>query len=139
MTTRRLAHRSPSGYESVGMAKGILIVDDNAVVRSSLRRLFEVCPEFEVFGEAENGQDAIDKAERLKPDLIILDLAMPVMNGLHAAQLLRAILPKVRLILFTAHSTDELERVARLAGIHAVVSKSQAAYTLITQAQALLV
>ena len=120
------------------MAKGVLIVDDNAVVRSSLRRLFGVYPEFEVFGEAENGQDAIEKAEALKPDLIILDLAMPVMNGLHAAPLLRAMLPKVRLILFTAHYTDGLELVARGAGIHAVVSKSQAASTLITQAQALV-
>jgi DNA-binding NarL/FixJ family response regulator len=69
--------------------KGVLIVDDNTVVRSSLRRLFESYPEFEVSGEAENGQDAIDKAARLKPDLIILDLAMPVMNGLDAAPELR--------------------------------------------------
>src|SRR5260370_41634465 len=83
--------------------KGVLIVDDNAVVRSSLRCLFESYPEFEVSGEAENGQDAIDKAERLKPDLIILDLAMPVMNGLEAAPELRKMLPDARLILFTAH------------------------------------
>ena len=88
--------------------KGVLIVDDNAVVRSSLGRLFKAYPEFEVSGEAENGQDAIDKAERLKPDLIILDLAMPVMNGLNVAPILRKMLPDVRLILFTAHDGPQL-------------------------------
>ncbi len=118
--------------------KGVLIVDDNTFVRSSLRRLFEFCPEFEVSGEAENGQDAIDKAERLKPDLIILDLAMPVMNGLEAAPELRKMLPDARLILFTVHYGPHVQHLAQAAGIHAVVSKSEAASTLIEQAQALL-
>jgi len=118
--------------------KGVLIVDDNTLVRSSPRRLFESCPEFEVSGEAENGQDAIDKAERLKPDLIILDLAMPVMNGLEAAPELRKMLPDARLILFTVHYGPQVQHLAQAAGIHAVVSKSEAASTLIKQAQALL-
>jgi len=118
--------------------KGVLIVDDNTFVRSSLRFLFESYPEFEVSGEAENGQDAIDKAERLKPDLIILDLAMPVMNGLEAAPELRKMLPDARLILFTVHDGPQVQHLAQAAGIHAVVSKSQAASTLIKQAQALL-
>ena len=118
--------------------KGVLIVDDNAFVRSSLRRLFEASPEFEVSGEAENGQDAIDKAKRLKPDLIVLDLAMPVMNGLQATPVLKKMLPEVRLILFTAHNGHPVEVLAREAGIHAVVPKNQAASRLITQAQALL-
>src|SRR5712691_8018817 len=103
--------------------KGVLIVDDNAVVRSSLRRLFESHSEFEVSGEAENGQDAIDKAERLKPDLIILDLAMPVMNGLEAAPVLRKMLPDAALILFTAHDGPQVQQLAQAGGIHAVVPK----------------
>lgn len=107
-------------------------------MRSSLRRLFEACPEFEVSGEAEDGQDAIDKAGHLKPDLIILDLAMPVMNGLEAAPVLRKMLPDAVLILFTHHNGHPVELLAKAAGIHAVVPKSQAASRLIAQAQALL-
>lgn len=68
--------------------KRVLLVDDNAVVRSFVRQLFELQPDFEISGEAENGRDAVEKAEKLKPNLIILDLIMPVMTGLDAAPLL---------------------------------------------------
>ena len=67
----------------------VLLVDDSAIMRSMVRSLFESQPGFEVSGEAENGQEAIEKAANLKPDLIILDLAMPVMTGLDAAPVLR--------------------------------------------------
>jgi chemotaxis response regulator CheB len=67
----------------------VLLVDDSAIMRSMVRSLFESQPSFEVSGEAENGQEAIEKAANLKPDLIILDLAMPVMTGLDAAPVLR--------------------------------------------------
>jgi len=81
--------------------KRVLLVDDNAVVRSFVRQLFESQPDFEISGEAENGRDAVEKAENLKPDLIILDLIMPVMNGLDAAPLLKRLLPDTLIILFT--------------------------------------
>jgi DNA-binding NarL/FixJ family response regulator len=119
-------------------AKRILIVDDNAVVRSLVRRLFESQSDFEISGEAENGRDAIDKAEKLKPDLIILDLVMPVMTGLDAAPLLKQLLPDVLIILFTQQEGSELERLAQAAGIDAVVSKSQVASELFLKAQVLL-
>ena len=119
-------------------AKRILLVDDNAVVRSFVRQLFEFQPDFEISGEAENGRDAIEKAERLKPDLIILDLIMPVMTGLDAAPLLKQLLPDTLIILFTQQEGSEVERLARAAGIDAVVSKSQAAPELVLKAQALL-
>ena len=116
----------------------VLLVDDNAVVRSFVRQLFEFQPDFEISGEAENGRDAVEKAESLKPDLIILDLSMPVMTGLDAAPLLRKLLPDTRIILFTVQDGPDVERLARAAGIHAVVSKNQAASKLILQAQAML-
>lgn len=116
--------------------KTVLIVDDDLLVRNALRRLFNAS-EFEVSGEAQDGQEAIDKAELLKPDLIILDLSMPVMNGLQAAAPLRKILPDVRLILFTMHDGPEVERLAKMAGIHAVIGKSRAT-TLIAMVQALM-
>jgi len=116
----------------------VLLVDDSAIMRSMVRRLFESQPDFEVSGEAENGQEAIEKAANLKPDLIILDLAMPVMTGLDAAPVLRKMLPATLLILFTVHEGREVAKLALAAGIHAVVPKTQAAATLITQAQVLL-
>ena len=118
--------------------KRVLLVDDNPLVRSLVRQVFELHPDFEISGEAENGREAVEKAENLKPDLIILDLAMPVMTGLDAAPLLRKIVPDARIILFTVQEGREVERLARAAGIHAVVAKSQAASQLILRAQALL-
>ncbi len=118
--------------------KRVLLVDDNAVVRSFVRQLFESQPDFEISGEAENGRDAVEKAENLKPDLIILDLIMPVMNGLDAAPLLKRLLPDTLIILFTQQEGSEVERLARAAGIDTVVSKIQAASELVLKAQALL-
>ena len=118
--------------------KRILLADDNAVVRSFVRQLFELQPDFEIAGEAENGRDAVEKAEKLKPDLIILDFIMPVMTGFDAAPLLKQLLPDTLIILFTQQEGGEVERLARAAGIDAVVSKSQAASELVLKAQALL-
>ncbi len=118
--------------------KRVLLVDDNSVVRSLVRQLFELTPDFEISGEAENGRDAVEKAESLKPDLIILDLSMPVMTGLDAAPLLRKLLPDTRIILFTVQDGPHVEQLARAAGIHAVVSKNQLASKLILQARAML-
>jgi two-component system, NarL family, nitrate/nitrite response regulator NarL len=118
--------------------KRVLVVDDNSVVRSWVRQLFELESDFEISGEAENGREAVDKAENLKPDLIILDLSMPAMTGLDAAPLLRELLPDTRIILFTVQDGSEVERLARAAGIHAVVSKNQAPSQLILQAHAVL-
>ena len=73
--------------------KRVLLVDDNSVVRSLVRQLFELEPDFEISGEAENGRDALEKAENLKPDVIILDLSMPLMTGRDATPLLRKLRP----------------------------------------------
>jgi CheY-like chemotaxis protein len=70
--------------------KSIMIVDDSELIRRQLRPYFESQPEFEICGEAVDGVDALRQAQELKPDLIILDLAMPRMNGLQAARRLRA-------------------------------------------------
>jgi DNA-binding NarL/FixJ family response regulator len=118
--------------------KRVLLVDDNAVVRSFVRRLFEAQSGFEISGEAENGREAVDKAEKLKPHLIILDLIMPVMSGLDAAPLLKQLLPDTLIILFTQQEGSEVGRLAEAAGIDAVVSKSQVPSELVLKAQTLL-
>jgi chemotaxis response regulator CheB len=71
-----------------------MLVDDSATVRKAVRPLFDSHPNFEIVGEAEHGREAIEKAPKLRPDLIILDLTMPVMGGLEAAPLLIGILPE---------------------------------------------
>ena len=118
--------------------KKVLLVDDNATVRKSVRPLFDSHPRFEVVGEAEHGREAVEKAPSLRPDLVLLDLSMPVMNGLEAAPLLLKILPNVWLILFTAYDDPEVQRLSRAAGIHAVVPKSKASTHLIAQAESLV-
>jgi DNA-binding NarL/FixJ family response regulator len=102
-----------------------------------LRTAFEERSDWEV-GEAQNGRDAIDKAQESKPDLIVLDLSMPVMNGLEAAPLLRQMLPAVPIILFTLHDNETLEREALSVGISADVSKAASMKTLVDQAKNLL-
>jgi len=83
------------------MAKTILIVDDNAYIRRALCEQFKRESGFEVCGEAENGKEAIAKALELHPDLIVLDLSMPVMNGLDAARKLKRLMPAVPLIMYS--------------------------------------
>ena len=101
----------------------VLIVDDSPALRRALRCHIERHPELEVCGEADNGQAAIEKFRQLKPDFVILDFSMPVMDGIHAALALKQIMPHAPLILFTALRSRALEIEALAAGIAAVVSK----------------
>src|SRR5438105_14536223 len=91
------------------MPKCVLLVDDSPAVRRSLCIIFESAG-IEVCGEAEDGAKAIEKAKHLKPDLIVLDLGMPVMNGLQAAPILRPLHPKTPLILLTLYADRVVER-----------------------------
>lgn len=109
------------------MPKCILIVDDSPVIRKISRETLEREAGWEVCGEASNGRQGIEKAQQLKPDLIVLDLAMPVMNGLDAAHELTRLLPGVPLVMFTNFETTHLKRAALSAGIRAIVSKDQSA------------
>jgi two-component system, chemotaxis family, chemotaxis protein CheY len=105
--------------------KSVLIVDDNAHIRQALCELFKREADFEVCGEAENGKEAIEKGQDLRPDLIVLDLSMPVMNGFDAARILKRLMPTVPLIMYSAFGDRLVENQARLIGISEVVSKSE--------------
>ena len=120
------------------MAKTILIVDDNAYIRHALCDLFKREADFEICGEAENGKEAIAKARELHPDLIVLDLSMPVMNGLDAARELKRLMPTVLLIMYSAFGDGFVEQQVRLVGISELVSKSQPATILVSKARSLL-
>jgi CheY-like chemotaxis protein len=105
------------------MQKRILVVDDNATIRRLLCTLFKSEADFDVCGEAANGKEAIERAKELHPDAIVLDLSMPVMNGIDAARVLNELLPTVPLIMFSEYSEAISEKLARSAGISALVSK----------------
>jgi DNA-binding NarL/FixJ family response regulator len=105
------------------MAK-ILIVDDNRFFRRMLCERFDREAEFQVCGEAENGKEAVEKALKLNPDLIVLDLLMPVMNGLDAARVLRLLRPRLPLIMNSAASDPLTERQARTIGVADIAPKS---------------
>ena len=118
--------------------RSVLVVDDNPLVRRMLCELFTREGDFDVCGEAENGREAIEKAQRLLPALIVTDLSMPLMNGLEETRVLKKLMPAVPVIMFTAHNSPSFEKEALAAGASAVVSKSEAVAVLITKARGLL-
>jgi DNA-binding NarL/FixJ family response regulator len=120
------------------MAKTVLIVDDNSMIRRSLCELFRQQADFAICGEAENGLQAIEKAQQRKPDLIVLDLAMPGMSGLDVARVINGMLPEVPIILFTLYSDCVVLEQARSAGIATVISKGDRPRLLIDKARSLL-
>jgi CheY-like chemotaxis protein len=86
------------------MAKTILVADDSPMIRKMLCRMFEAEDDYDICAEATNGQEAIDLALKHRPDLIILDISMPVLNGLAAARELKKLMPDVSIILFTQYA-----------------------------------
>ena len=119
------------------MPKSVLVVDDNAAIRRALCQVFKSEADFEVCGEAENGREAIEKAEELHPDLIVLDVSMPVMNGIDAARVLKQLMPTVPIIIFSAYGDALSEKEAGSAGVSALVSKSEHVSVLVDKARRL--
>jgi len=107
------------------MAVRILIADDDAAIRRLLRRLIENHSDWSVCGDAHDGQDAVGKAAELKPDVVVLDLAMPQMNGFEAARVISRTYPKLPILLLTVQQlSKELAREAQHAGFKGAVSKN---------------
>jgi two-component system nitrate/nitrite response regulator NarL len=105
------------------MPKRILVVDDSASVLNSIKFMLESVPDWAVVGEACNGREGIDQVALVNPDLVLLDLSMPVMNGLDAARELSRTKPDLPVVMFT--DTPEIARDALICGCRAVVSKTQ--------------
>jgi two-component system chemotaxis response regulator CheY len=103
----------------------ILIVDDSETTRRILRAIVR-SREWTVCGEAENGRSGIRQFQKLNPDLVLIDLAMPDINGIQVAKRMSTLNPNVPLILFTVLDLHGLEKAAREAGICSIVSKAQA-------------
>jgi DNA-binding NarL/FixJ family response regulator len=114
------------------MSTRILIVDDHEIVREGIRTLLtRARPQWEICGEATNGQLAIEAVKNLKPDVVILDVTMPVMSGLEAAPRIAALGLGTRVLIFTMHQSDTFISEVRNIGAQGYVVKSQASRDLI--------
>ena len=103
---------------------GILICDDNPNIRYLLRVFIETKTQFQVCGEAGHGTEAIEQAKKLQPDLVLLDLAMPVLNGVEAAAVLRGMMPRIKLVLFSMHFDNIPKSLSTVIGVDLTLSKS---------------
>jgi DNA-binding NarL/FixJ family response regulator len=113
----------------------VLVVDDHAVVRSGLRTLLETQPGVEVCSEAANGIEAVDFVKKGKPDLVVLDLTMPDMNGLDAARAIRDVAPETDILILSMHFSEEIAREVLRCGARGYMLKSDANTELVTAMQ----
>ena len=107
------------------MSKTILVADDNPTLRKVLCKILEFEKDFGLCAEAVDGIDAVSKAKELSPDLIILDVRMPGLNGIEVAGILRYALPKVRIVLVTMYAQDIERNLTSLFRIDAVLAKAE--------------
>ena len=104
----------------------ILIADDHAVIRESLRGLISQRSDWHLCGEARNGREAVALAKSLRPDVVVLDLSMPELNGLEATRQIRKLLPKAEILIFTMHDTEDLVTQVIATGARGYLLKSDA-------------
>jgi DNA-binding NarL/FixJ family response regulator len=109
----------------IPMATRILIADDHEMMRSMLRELINAHAGWQVCAEAKDGGEAVAQTKELHPDLIVIDLAMPVMDGMRAAREITKRDPGARVVMFTLHASPEVEEQAKRVGIRRVVSKAR--------------
>ena len=117
---------------------GIMIADDHAIVRRGLRSLLETQPGWEVCAEASNGREAVDKAAQFKPDVAVIDIGMPELNGLEATRQIVAMHPQTEVLILTMHQSEEVVREVLHAGARGYVLKSDADVHLIAAVETLL-
>ena len=106
------------------MSKSVLIVDDSAVVRKVMHQFFERLADWEVGGEAADGAEAIQKAMELRPELILLDVSMPRLNGIETASILKKMMPDSHIIVFTMFDDALGSRLTSAVGVDLIVPKA---------------
>src|SRR5437773_2664629 len=109
----------------------VLLVDDHTVVREGLRALLEAEPDLGVVGEAETGRQAVQLAVKLKPDVVVMDIAMPLLNGLEASRQILKEAPAVKILILSSYSDDEYVRQLRETGVSGYLVKHAAAAELV--------
>ena len=119
------------------MSARILIVDDHPAARTTIRVLLD-WHSFQVCGDAKDGKEAVEKVMELKPDIVLLDINMPGMNGIQTAYEIRRIAPSTKIIFFTIHDSPDTMAAARLIGVDEFVPKAAAGTELIPAVKRLL-
>jgi len=126
------------GARSLGLNQRIrvLIADDHPVVRKMVRVTLQNQPNVEVCGEAENGAEAIEQARRSNPDVVILNISMPVLNGFEAARAIRTELPRSAIVILSSNTDRKFVEEARKVGVQVYVTKSKAGEALVKAVEA---
>lgn len=115
----------------------ILIADDHEVFRRGTQALLESRPDWRVCGEAATGREAVEKTKKLKPDVVIMDISMPELNGLEAAEQILKVAPKTEVLILTIHDSEELVRHMAKVGVRGYMLKADTSQDLITAIEAL--
>ena len=110
----------------------ILLADDHSILREGLRSLLSSTPDLEIIGEAEDGKDTIEKARQLQPQLVLMDLSMPVINGTDAIRIIKQRSPEIKIIVLTVHKSEEYVRATLDAGADGYVLKDDTSNDLLT-------
>lgn len=114
----------------------ILIADDREAIRKQFSLILAARPDLEVCAEAATGEEAVEKTRELNPDLVILDITMPVMNGLDAARTIRSLGLQVPILVLTVHKSNQLVEEARKIGVQGYVTKDDASQSLLSAVDA---
>jgi DNA-binding NarL/FixJ family response regulator len=114
-----------------------MVADDHDIVRRGLKNLLTAKPGWEICAEARNGREAVSVAKQLKPDVVVMDISMPELNGLEAARQIRKVLPGTEILILSLHFSDRLVHNILEVGAHAYIMKSDAERDLVTAVEAL--
>src|SRR5258708_20568931 len=119
------------------MALRIVVADDHDIIRRGLKQLLTAHQGWEACAEAKTGREAVSITEQLKPDIVVMDISMPDLNGLEAARRIKKALPRTEILILTLHFSDQLVREIVEAGVRAYIMKSDADKDLISAVEAL--
>jgi two-component system nitrate/nitrite response regulator NarL len=131
MTEPVAAARKPTGRQV-----RVLIADDHPLIRKTVRSTLQAHPDFEVVGEAVDGATAIEEAKKLKPDVVILNITMPVKNGFEAAREIKMILPESAIVILSSNADQRFVEEAKRVGARAYVAKAKATEALVKAVEA---
>ena len=129
---------SPTGVhvQEIERRVRILIADDHQLIRKMVRETLELHPRFEVCGEVPDGAKAIEEATKLKPDVVVLNVSMPVLNGFEAAREIKATLPETAIVILSSHVDQRFVEEAKKVGARAYVAKTKAGEALVKAIEA---
>jgi two-component system nitrate/nitrite response regulator NarL len=116
----------------------ILIADDREAIRKQVSLILTSRPDLEVCAEAADGKEAVEKTRELNPDLVILDITMPILNGLDAARVIKGFAPDIPILVLTVHKSRQLMQEAQKIGVQGYVTKAEASQTLLRAVEAVL-